>query len=133
MEKKTASCSPKLLRRYPFSPRYFKLPKEHHPSTGSMVKSFLAVSSWEGPFLGFKDGGEFTTVAFKHMPYGCGLRVAYFSGGGAGTVLGADACENAGMQMPDFTKQTEKKNKRIGKTLFRENRSHILEKGIPPE
>jgi acyl-CoA synthetase (NDP forming) len=50
-----------------------------------------------------------TTVAFNHLPKGCGLRVAYFSGGGAGTVLGADACENAGMRMPAFTKQTEKK------------------------
>jgi acyl-CoA synthetase (NDP forming) len=50
-----------------------------------------------------------TTVAFHHLPKGCGLRVGYISGGGAGTVLGADACENAGMRMPAFTKQTEKK------------------------
>ncbi|MEJ2110783.1 MAG: acetate--CoA ligase family protein [Acidobacteriota bacterium] len=49
------------------------------------------------------------TVAFNHLPKGCGLRVGYISGGGAGTVLGADACDNAGMQMPSFTKQTEKK------------------------
>jgi acyl-CoA synthetase (NDP forming) len=49
------------------------------------------------------------TVAFNQMPKGCGLRVGYISGGGAGTVLGADACDNAGMQMPAFTKQTEKK------------------------
>ena len=49
------------------------------------------------------------TVAFNHLPKGCGLRVGYISGGGAGTVLGADACDNAGMQMPAFTKQTEKK------------------------
>jgi acetyltransferase len=50
-----------------------------------------------------------TTVAFHHLPNGCGLRVGYISGGGAGTVLGADACENAGMRMPAFTKKTEMK------------------------
>jgi acyl-CoA synthetase (NDP forming) len=50
-----------------------------------------------------------TTVAFHHLPKGCSLRVGYISGGGAGTVLGADACENAGMRMPAFTKQTEKR------------------------
>ncbi len=50
-----------------------------------------------------------TTVAFNHLPKGCGLKVGYISGGGAGTVLGADACDNAGMLMPAFTKQTEKK------------------------
>ncbi|MBN1833217.1 MAG: acetate--CoA ligase family protein [Deltaproteobacteria bacterium] len=50
-----------------------------------------------------------TTVAFHHLPKGCGLRVGYISGGGAGTVLGADACENAGMRMPAFTEQTEKR------------------------
>jgi acyl-CoA synthetase (NDP forming) len=49
------------------------------------------------------------TVAFNLLPKGCGLRVGYISGGGAGTVLGADACENAGMRMPAFTKQTEEK------------------------
>jgi acyl-CoA synthetase (NDP forming) len=48
------------------------------------------------------------TVAFNHLPKGCGMRVGYISGGGAGTVLGADACENAGMQMPAFEKKTEK-------------------------
>ncbi len=49
------------------------------------------------------------TVAFNQMPKGCGLRVGYISGGGAGTVLGADACDNAGMKMPAFEKRTEKK------------------------
>jgi len=48
-----------------------------------------------------------TTVAFKHLPKGCGLKVGYISGGGAGTVLGADACDNAGMQLPAFQKKTE--------------------------
>lgn len=49
------------------------------------------------------------TVAFNHLPKGCGLRVGYISGGGAGTVLGADACDSAGMKMPAFEKRTEKK------------------------
>ncbi|MBN2243433.1 MAG: acetate--CoA ligase family protein [Acidobacteria bacterium] len=49
------------------------------------------------------------TVAFNQMPKGCGLRVGYISGGGAGTVLGADACDSAGMQMPAFEKRTERK------------------------
>jgi acyl-CoA synthetase (NDP forming) len=49
------------------------------------------------------------TVAFNQMPKGCGLKVGYISGGGAGTVLGADACDNAGMKMPVFEKRTEKK------------------------
>lgn len=49
------------------------------------------------------------TVGFSCIPEGCGLRVAYVSGGGAGTVIGADACEMAGMQMPSFSPETEKK------------------------
>lgn len=50
-----------------------------------------------------------TTVGFSCIPEGCGLRVAYVSGGGAGTVIGADACEISGMQMPGFTAETEAK------------------------
>jgi acyl-CoA synthetase (NDP forming) len=49
------------------------------------------------------------TVGFNCLPEGCGTRVAYISGGGAGTVIGADACENAGMQMPAFSSETEKR------------------------
>jgi acyl-CoA synthetase (NDP forming) len=49
------------------------------------------------------------TVGFSCLPQGCGPRVAYISGGGAGTVIGADACETAGMQMPSFSSETEKK------------------------
>jgi acyl-CoA synthetase (NDP forming) len=48
-----------------------------------------------------------TTVGFSCIPEGCGLRVAYMSGGGAGSVIGADACEMSGMQMPGFTAETE--------------------------
>ena len=50
-----------------------------------------------------------TTVGFSCIPEGCGLRVAYVSGGGAGTVIGADACEISGMKMPDFAAETEAK------------------------
>jgi len=49
------------------------------------------------------------TVGFSCLPTGCGSRVAYISGGGAGTVIGADACEMAGMQMPAFSPETEKR------------------------
>jgi acyl-CoA synthetase (NDP forming) len=50
-----------------------------------------------------------TTVGFSCIQQGCGQRVAYISGGGAGTVIGADACETAGMQMPSFSPETEKR------------------------
>ena len=48
-------------------------------------------------------------VGFSCLPRGCGSRVSLISGGGAGTVIGADACENAGMQMPAFSQDTIKK------------------------
>jgi acetate---CoA ligase (ADP-forming) len=48
-----------------------------------------------------------TTVGFSCLPEGCGSRIAYISGGGAGTVIGADACEMAGLQMPSFSQETE--------------------------
>jgi acyl-CoA synthetase (NDP forming) len=54
-----------------------------------------------------------TTVAFSCLPQGCGLRVAYISGGGAGTVIGADACENADLQMPSFSPETEKRLREV--------------------
>jgi acyl-CoA synthetase (NDP forming) len=49
------------------------------------------------------------TVGFACLPSGCGPRVAYVSGGGAGTVIGGDACETAGLQMPSFSPETEKR------------------------
>jgi acyl-CoA synthetase (NDP forming) len=49
------------------------------------------------------------TAGFTCLPAGCGSRVAYISGGGAGTVIGGDACETAGMQMPAFSPETESK------------------------
>jgi acetate---CoA ligase (ADP-forming) len=54
-----------------------------------------------------------TTAGFACLPDGCGLRVAYVSGGGAGTVVGADACETAGMQMPDLSPETERRLREI--------------------
>jgi len=47
-----------------------------------------------------------TAVGFSCLPEGCGPRVALMSGGGAGAVIGADACEASGMQMPDFASGT---------------------------
>jgi acetate---CoA ligase (ADP-forming) len=45
-------------------------------------------------------------AGFSCLPEGCGTRVALVSGGGAGTVIGADACETSGMEMPDFSGET---------------------------
>ena len=45
-------------------------------------------------------------AGFSCLPEGCGPRVALVSGGGAGTVIGADACEASGMEMPDFGADT---------------------------
>ncbi|MBN2041561.1 MAG: acetate--CoA ligase family protein [Spirochaetes bacterium] len=50
-----------------------------------------------------------TTAAFNCIPEGCGSRAAYVSGGGAGAVIGADACEISGMQMPAFSPETEER------------------------
>lgn len=47
------------------------------------------------------------TVGFSCMPKGCGAGVALVSGGGAGAVVGADACEKAGMRMPPLMPETE--------------------------
>jgi acetyltransferase len=66
-----------------------------------------------------------TTVAFSCLPQGCGMRVAYISGGGAGTVIGADACETAGMQMPSFSKETERKLGEILPGVGASNRNPI--------
>jgi len=45
-------------------------------------------------------------VSFSCLPDGCGRRVALVSGGGAGAVISADACEASGMEMPDFSAET---------------------------
>ncbi len=48
-----------------------------------------------------------TTIGFSCLPKGCGAGVALISGGGAGAVVGADACEKAGMRMPPLMPETE--------------------------
>ncbi len=50
-----------------------------------------------------------TNVGFFCLPGGCGRRISLVSGGGAGAVTGADACESAGMQMPPMSLETERK------------------------
>lgn len=49
-----------------------------------------------------------TDIGFSCIPDGCGRRVAMVSGGGAGTVIGADACENAGLAMPPLVDEVDK-------------------------
>jgi len=50
-----------------------------------------------------------TTAGFSCLPFGTGPGVAFISGGGAGTVVGADACERAGMHLPSFSEETTAK------------------------
>ncbi|MFC1495358.1 acetate--CoA ligase family protein [Thermodesulfobacteriota bacterium] len=50
-----------------------------------------------------------TTTGFSCLPSGTGPGVAFISGGGAGTVVGADACEKAGMHLPPFSEKTTAK------------------------
>jgi acyl-CoA synthetase (NDP forming) len=53
------------------------------------------------------------SVAFNCLPAGCGSRMAMVSGGGAGAVLGADACEAAGLLMPAYSPDTDQKLRSI--------------------
>jgi acyl-CoA synthetase (NDP forming) len=50
-----------------------------------------------------------TTLAFLHLPRGCGRRVALLSGSGGSAVIGADACERAGLELPLFSKEVQQK------------------------
>ncbi|MBN1904701.1 MAG: acetate--CoA ligase family protein [Deltaproteobacteria bacterium] len=50
-----------------------------------------------------------TSIGFSCLHSGTGPGVAFISGGGAGTVIGADACENAGMHLPSFSAGTAAK------------------------
>jgi len=52
-----------------------------------------------------------TAVGFSCLPTGCGPRVALVSGGGGGTVVGADYCELAGLEMPPFSPEVVQKLK----------------------
>ena len=48
-------------------------------------------------------------VAFNCYPEGCGSNVALVSGGGGGTVVGADAADFAGITLPVFSLETQNK------------------------
>lgn len=50
-----------------------------------------------------------TTTGFSCLPSGIGEGIAFISGGGAGTVVGADACEKAGLHLPSFSEKTTAK------------------------
>jgi len=50
-----------------------------------------------------------STLAFVHLPRGCGGRIALLSGSGGSAVIGADACERAGLVLPPFSKEVQQK------------------------
>jgi acyl-CoA synthetase (NDP forming) len=50
-----------------------------------------------------------TTLAFLHLPRGCGRRIALLSGSGGSAVIGADACERAGLEVPIFSKEVQQR------------------------
>lgn len=54
-----------------------------------------------------------SAVGFTCLPDGCGPRIALVSGGGGSTVVGADACELAGLQMPGFSSEIEQKLREV--------------------
>jgi acetate---CoA ligase (ADP-forming) len=54
-----------------------------------------------------------TAIGFSCIPSGCGKRVALISGGGGGTVVGADAAELAGLEIPPFPEDTMTKLKAL--------------------
>jgi len=49
-----------------------------------------------------------TTIAFAHSSARCGRRVALLSGSGGTAVIGADACERAGLELPSFSPEVQK-------------------------
>jgi acyl-CoA synthetase (NDP forming) len=50
-----------------------------------------------------------STLAFLHLPQGCGRRVALLSGSGGSAVIGADLCERSGLELPPFSKEVQQK------------------------
>jgi acyl-CoA synthetase (NDP forming) len=48
-------------------------------------------------------------LAFIHLPPNCGRRVALLSGSGGSAVIGADACERAGVELPPFSTEVQQK------------------------
>ena len=59
-----------------------------------------------------------TTIAFHHLPQRCGRRVALVIGSGGGAVIGSDACERSGLEMPTLSSGVQK---RISSLLPRTN------------
>jgi acyl-CoA synthetase (NDP forming) len=49
------------------------------------------------------------TIAFLHLPQPCGRRVALAIGSGGGTVIGSDACERSGLEMPVLSPEIQKR------------------------
>jgi acyl-CoA synthetase (NDP forming) len=49
-----------------------------------------------------------TTIAFAHPSSRCSRRVALLSGSGGTAVIGADACERAGLELPPFSPEVQK-------------------------
>ena len=49
-----------------------------------------------------------TTIAFAHSSARCSRRVALLSGSGGTAVIGADACERAGLELPLFSPEVQK-------------------------
>jgi acetyltransferase len=85
--------------------------------TGSMAGERTA---WDAFFqqshaieIGSLDEFSDTCVGFSCLPEGCGTRIGLVSGGGAGAVVGADACERAGLSMPPFSADVLEKLKTI--------------------
>jgi len=50
-----------------------------------------------------------STIAFLHLPRRCGRRVALISGSGGSAVIGADACERSGLELPPFPAEVQQK------------------------
>lgn len=50
-----------------------------------------------------------STIAFLHLPPHCGRRVALLSGSGGSAVIGADACERLGLELPPFSAEVQEK------------------------
>jgi acyl-CoA synthetase (NDP forming) len=48
------------------------------------------------------------TIAFAHSSARCSRRVALLSGSGGTAVIGADACERAGLELPSFSPEVQK-------------------------
>ena len=49
-----------------------------------------------------------TTIAFRLLPQGCGRRVALIIGSGGGAVIGSDACERSGLEVPILSPEVQK-------------------------